>query len=95
MTHLLLLCGMEGRKPRVVVDLRRVNTALYPDAYPLPKQDSILGALGGATLFSSMDITCGFFQQPVHEEDSGKPPLLPLTRARNVNCVHYGISQFD
>ena len=32
-------------KPRVVVDLRRINTRLMPDAYPLPKQDDELSAL--------------------------------------------------
>ena len=26
----------KNRKPRVMVDLRKVNTKLYPDAYPLP-----------------------------------------------------------
>ena len=44
-------------KPRVVVDLRKVNTKLYPDAYPLPKQDTILGALGGSVVFSLVDLT--------------------------------------
>ena len=56
-------------KPRDVVDLRKVNAVLYPDAYPLPKQDTILGALGGGIIFSTMDITKGFFQQPIAEED--------------------------
>src|SRR3989440_4939172 len=56
-------------KPRVVIDLHKVNTKLYPDAYPLPRQDQVLGALGGATIFSSMDITKGFFQQLTKASD--------------------------
>jgi hypothetical protein len=48
-------------KPRVVIDLRRVNTKLKLDAYPLPRQDTILSALGGATIFSSLDLTKSFF----------------------------------
>ena len=47
----------------MVVDLKKVNTKLYQDAYPLPKQDNILGTLGGAIIFSSVDLTKGFFQQ--------------------------------
>jgi hypothetical protein len=35
-------------KARFVADLRKVNTKLYMDAYPLPKQDDILEAMGGA-----------------------------------------------
>ena len=49
-------------KLRVIIDLHKVNTKLYPDVYPLPKQDQILGVLGGSTIFSSMDIIKGFFQ---------------------------------
>lgn len=50
-------------KPRVVVDLRKINTRLYLDAYPLPRQNTILGALEGAMVFSSVDLTKSFFQQ--------------------------------
>ena len=50
-------------KPRLVVDLRRINAALCPDAYPLPKQDDISATLGSGVIFSSLDITKGFFQQ--------------------------------
>jgi len=52
----------KNSKPRVIIDLCKVNTKLYPDAYPLPKQDQILGVLGGSTIFLSMDIIKGFFQ---------------------------------
>jgi hypothetical protein len=36
-----------------VIDLRKVNTRSYPDAYPSPKQDPILSSLGGSTVFFS------------------------------------------
>lgn len=59
-------------KPRVVVDLRKVNMRLLPNAYPLPTQQDVLQSLGGSTLFSSMDIQQGFFQQPIREDDRFK-----------------------
>jgi hypothetical protein len=59
-------------KPRVVVNLRKVNTYLYPDAYPLPRQDDVLSALGGSTVFSSLNLTKGFFQQRIAETDQLK-----------------------
>lgn len=31
----------KGTKPRVVVDMRRLNTKVIPNAYPLPRQDDI------------------------------------------------------
>ena len=72
-------------KPRVVVDLRKVNAKLYPDAYPLPKQDDVLGALGGAVIFTSLDIQKSFFQQRSVRRTGGKP--LPST-----NSLSYALS---
>ena len=63
-------------KPRVVIDLRKINTRLYPDAYPLPKQDVILSSLGGSEIFSSIDLTKGFFQQEIEPEDRWKTTFV-------------------
>lgn len=38
------------------VDYRRVNAVTYKDAYPIPKIDACLDALGGSKLFSSLDL---------------------------------------
>lgn len=77
----------KNNKPRVVVDLRRVNTAVYPDAYPLPKQDTILSALGGAVIFSSLDIVKSFFQQPIAEEDQWKTAFVSPKRGQEMLTV--------
>lgn len=48
-------------KPRVVVDLRKVNMKVVEHAYPLLLQDDILTGMQGATVFSVVDLTKGFF----------------------------------
>jgi hypothetical protein len=48
-------------KPRVVVDLCQVNTKLFLDRYPLPRQEDIFDTIGGATIFSVLDIVKSFF----------------------------------
>jgi hypothetical protein len=63
-------------KPRFVVDLHRVNTKLYQDTYPLPKQDDILEAMGGGSVFSCLDITKSFFQQPIRVSDWWKTAFV-------------------
>jgi hypothetical protein len=63
-------------KPRVVVDLRRVNSKGYIDAYPLPRQDTILQALGGRSIFSSVDMVKSFFQQPIKPADRWKTAFV-------------------
>jgi hypothetical protein len=42
---------------------------MNPDAYPLPKQDDILGAMGGAQVFSILDMAKSFYQQKIVPED--------------------------
>lgn len=59
-------------KPRVVVDLHRVNLKLFLDAYPLPRQDDVLQAMGDGIVFSTLNITKGFFQQPIRPQDRWK-----------------------
>ncbi|KAJ8122730.1 hypothetical protein ONZ43_g1146 [Nemania bipapillata] len=63
-------------KPRVVVDLRKVNTKMIGDAYPLPRQDDILGALHGSAVFTVIDVMKGFFQQPIPPEDRWKTAFV-------------------
>lgn len=69
-----------NEKPRVVLDMRRFNTKLQLNAYPLPRQETILGALGGSEVFSSLDLTKGFFQQPIAPEDRWKMTLTTAHR---------------
>ncbi|KAI1676403.1 RVT-1 multi-domain protein [Pyrenophora tritici-repentis] len=74
-------------KPRVVVDMRKVNKALIPDAYPLPKQDTILSAMGGAMVFSSLDFVKSFFQQEIAEEDQWKTAFVTAHRGHEMFTV--------
>ena len=63
-------------KPRVVVDLRQVNTKLFLDGYPLPRQEDIFDAMGGATVFSVLDMVKSFFQQKIATKDRWKTAFV-------------------
>ena len=67
-------------KPRVVVDLRWVNSKLYIDAYPLPRQDTVLQALGGSVIFSALDMTKSYFQQGIAPEERWKTAFVTAHR---------------
>ena len=57
---------------RPCVDYRKVNALVKPDGFPLPRVQDCLDAVAGATVFSSFDLTSGYFQIPLKEEDIQK-----------------------
>ena len=67
-----------GKKPRVCVDYRLLNEVTKTDAYVLPRQDDTLDALGGATIFSTLDLARGFHQQVV--DPASRPKTAFSTR---------------
>ena len=46
---------------RFCIDYRRLNDQTYKDAFPLPRIDTCLDALGGSMFFSTMDMRSGFW----------------------------------
>lgn len=54
---------------RICTDFRWLNARTIKDAHPLPHQSDCLAALGGNTLFRTMDLTSGFYNVPMAEED--------------------------
>lgn len=54
---------------RICTDFRWLNARTVKDAHPLPHQADCLAALGGNCFFSTMDLTSGFYNIPMNEED--------------------------
>lgn len=57
---------------RLCVDYRRLNALTVKDKYPLPRIDSILDRLGGASVFSKLDLKSGYNQIPIANADVPK-----------------------
>ncbi|KAK3526080.1 hypothetical protein QTP70_014642 [Hemibagrus guttatus] len=57
---------------RLCVDYRRLNSKTKRDAFPLPRIDESLDALGGAQVFLTIDLASGYHQVAVHEKDRYK-----------------------
>lgn len=58
------------------VDYRRLNSLTQRDAYPLPKIDECLDVLGGATVFSTLKLQCGYWQIAVDPKDRDKTAFI-------------------
>ena len=68
----ILLADKKNGKVRFCIDFRRLNNVTKQDAYPLPRMDEILAALGKSTFFSTIDLTDAFWSIKINEEDVEK-----------------------
>ena len=57
---------------RMCIDYRDINKCTIKDSYPIPRIDTILDALKGARIFSSLDVTSGYYQIAMNPKDMEK-----------------------
>ena len=65
----LVLVWKKNGDLRLCTDFRWLNARTFRDAQPLPHQADALAALGRNAFFSTMDLTSGYYNVEVHEED--------------------------
>ena len=66
-SEIVLVRKKDGRL-RFCIDLRKLNNRTVKDAYSLPRIESILDSLGGAQVFSILDLKAGYWQVEMAEE---------------------------
>lgn len=74
----VVLVRKKDNSVRWCVDYRRVNDLTIKDAYPLPRINMCLDCLASASLFSCLDLMCGYWQLSV--EASDKPKTACITK---------------
>ena len=68
----IVLVRKKSGAVRPCVDYRRVNALVKPDGFPLSRVQDCLDAVAGTSLFSSFDLTSGYYQIPLKKEDIPK-----------------------
>lgn len=78
------LVKKKNGKTRCCIDYSRLNTVTTQDAFPLPRVQDCLDTVRGSIYFSTFDLTLGYHQVPVKEEDNPK----------SVFITKYGLYEF-
>lgn len=68
----IVIVPKKGGKTRFCTDYRKLNEITKGDAHPLPNITEILDQLGGMQYFSTLDLSSGFHQIEIKEEDKEK-----------------------
>jgi len=95
----------EPSKYRFLIDLRRLNSIIVPQSYPLPSIDDCAQMVGKAkpTLFSVIDQTSGYYSLPLDESCAYKTAFtvknskyhwlrLPMGLNSSPACFNFAIS---
>ena len=63
----LIVVKKKSGEIRPVIDFRELNKMVIAENYPLPRIDDMLSNLGGAKIFSSLDLRSAFHQIELSE----------------------------
>jgi hypothetical protein len=80
----ILFVGKKDGSLRMVQDYRYLNKITIKNRYPLPRIDDLLDSICGMKYFTSLDLTSGYYQIRITEED------VPKTAFR----TPFGLYQF-
>lgn len=87
----LVLVWKKDGSLRLCTDFRWLNARTLKDAHPLPHQSDCLAALGGNAYFSTMDLTSGFYNIPMAEEDKKYTAFTTPTGLYEYNRMPQGL----
>ena len=87
----IVLVRKKSGELRMCVDYRGLNARTVKDAYPLPRIDESLDALGGAAIFSTMDLQSAYYQVEIAEEDKAKTAFTTPIGLFEFNRMAFGL----
>ena len=77
---------------RFCIDYRWLNKKTIKNRYPLPLLEELLDRLGGATIYSSINLRSGYWQVPLRKEDIPKTAFKTRWGLYEFLVVPFGVS---
>ena len=88
----IVLVAKQDGSTRFCIDYRKVNAVTKKDAYPLPRIDDTLDALGGAEYFTTLDLQSGYWQVPLDENSKEITAFSTSNGHFEFNVMPFGLS---
>ncbi|XP_056022110.1 uncharacterized protein LOC130054993 [Ostrea edulis] len=76
---------------RFCVEYCRLNEVTVKDAYPLPKIDEAFDHLSGHAVFSTLDLSSGYWQVDMEEADKEKTVFVTRKGLYQFKVMHFGL----
>ena len=68
----LVIVKKKDGSNQICIDYRKLNAVTKFDAYPIPRVDEMLDAIGNAKYISTLDLAKGYWQIPMEAQDREK-----------------------
>ena len=88
----VVVVGKKDGSLRFCIDYRRLNDATVKDAYPLPKIQDCLDALGNARIFSAVDLRSGYHQVELDESAKDKTSFITRRGTFRFTTMPFGLA---
>ena len=88
----VVMVRKKDNSTRLCVDYRRLNASTIPDAYPLPRIDDSLDALGDSKYFCTLDLASGYWQVGMTEDAKKKSAFITTGGLWEWKVMPFGLS---
>lgn len=87
----VVMVKKKNGKWRMCTNFMKVNEVIKKDNYPLPRIDELLGSFEGKKFFSGIDLTSGFYNVEIEEEDKEKTAIITHEGLYEYNRMQFGL----